>query len=111
MLLTCGKMVRQYPHIIKLTTSTDAAQDNSGNWSPGVEGTIEKQCRAEINDGGYITATDGRRIDFSWVVYLPLPMDKVKEGSRIELFEGSEKIATDTVKRFYRGQLNARIWL
>jgi hypothetical protein len=105
-------MITQYPHTINLTTNADSTQDSDGNWTPGSTTTVSKSCRAEPSGGnGYVRAADGERINFNWIVYLPLPQDKVKEGTLVTIFDGAEQIARDKVLRFSRGQLNARIWL
>lgn len=103
----------QYPHTLKtLTVGTDATYVN-GTWIAGTPAAeIEEPCRAESSTGdGYLTQADGKRIDFSWVVYFPLSVTKKGIGEKIKIFDGEELIVTDSVKRFSRGQLNARAWL
>jgi hypothetical protein len=106
-------MVIQYPHTLKVFYSEGSTKDVKGNWSkPGADTIREGLCRCEPNgSSGFITAADGARIDFAWTVYLPLPQSRIQEGSRVEVWNGEEKLASDTVKRFSQGQLNARLWL
>lgn len=107
-------MVVQYPHTASFVTpGTDATQDANGNWVPGSdEVTTTLKCRAEsASNNGYIASTDGTKIDYSWIVYLPLGANAVKVGTNVTVTWGAETILTDTVKRFSRGQLNCRLWL
>lgn len=107
-------MVIQYNHTATITTQgTDASQDADGNWIPGTPGTTTTEdCRAESASGnGYITGIDGTKIDYSWIVYFPQDVPFIKVGSQITVMNGTEPVLSDTVKRFSRGQLNARIWL
>jgi len=107
-------MVIQYNHIATITTqSTDATQDADGNWIPGTPASsVDQKCRAESSSGnGYIKGVDGTKIDYSWIVYFSKDVPFINTGSQITVMNGTEKVLTDTVKRFSRGQLNARVWL
>ena len=107
-------MVIQYPHIATITSQgTDTTQDENGNWIPGTPGTsIEQKCRAESSGGnGYVKGVDGTKIDYSWIIYFPKDVPAIKVSSAISVINGAETVLTDTVKRFSRGQLNARAWL
>lgn len=107
-------MINQYPHTAKFTITGSATQDpTTGNWIPGSTITFEKKCRAEPAGGnGIIKTSDGANVNFNWVVYFPLPVEKIAEGTVVEVTdeEGEIKL-NDKVLRFNRGQLNARIWL
>lgn len=107
-------MVTKYPHKMTLTITTGSTQDSNGDWIAGTTMVIEKECRAEPSGGnGYISGPDGSKINYSWIVYMPLPVDKILEGVTIEVIDKktSESILKDKVIRFSRGQLNARLWL
>ena len=106
-------MVKQYPHILEYAAVNASTQDPQGNWVTGSStGNLEKQCRAEPNSGnGYLTSEQGVRIDYGWIVYLPLPVEIIPAGTRVEVKKDGVTIASNTVKRFHEGQLNARIWL
>lgn len=107
-------MVRQYPHQLVATPFNDSSlNEDTGNWVAGsLRPPVVTKCRAESSDGnGFINSAGGTRIDYSCVVYLPPNVDRLKEGTPVEVFDGSELIFKDTVKRFWRGELNARIWL
>jgi len=106
------KMV-QYPHMLKTTSGSTDAQYVDGQWVPG-EPTEEvlEVCRAEpAGAEGLQTTPDGDRIDYSWVVYFPHSVSRFPLGVSLEIYQDEELIITDTVKKFYRGQLNARVWL
>jgi len=105
-------MVRQYPHRLVITTKSGSTQDGNGNWQPGTETTTEKICRAEPNSrNATVKAEDGTAIQFDFNVYMPLPVDTIAVGTKIEVYSGDELLSTNTVKRFSKGQLNARLWL
>ncbi len=105
-------MLTQYIHTISLTNHADSTSDGNGNYTPGGTTTVEKVCRAEPSGGsGYIKTADGQAINYNWIVYMPLPQDKIKEGTLVTVMDGEEVIASDNVLRFSRGQLNARLWL
>lgn len=105
-------MVKQYPHRLVITTKSGSTQDGNGNWVPGTDTIIEKGCRAEPNGrNATVKAADGTAIVFDYTVYLPLPIDTIVVGSKVDVYSGGELLATNTVKRFTRGQLNARLWL
>jgi hypothetical protein len=107
-------MVVQYPHtLIATTTIQPTGQDQNGDWTPGE--FIESdpiECRAESATGnGYIAGADGTRIDYSWIVYMPLSTDILQTGTSVTIKDGENIICTDTIKRFSKGQMNCRAWL
>lgn len=105
-------MINQYPHTITITTQTAAGQNTEGNWEPGTNSDTDKKGRYEPKSGnGFITATDGERINYDGIVYLPLPQATLAPGSKVVVKNGAEVLCTSTIKRFSAGQLNARIWL
>jgi hypothetical protein len=105
-------MVKQYPHTLKITTVGVGTQDGNGNWQPGTPATVEKACRAEPNSKSATVKTDdGTAIVFDFTVYMPLYVDIIAVGSKVEVYNGNDLLGTNTVKRLSRGQLNARVWL
>jgi hypothetical protein len=104
-------VVNFYPHILKFTPAGDSTRDTDGNWIPGADASeVQLQCRAEPEAiGAYLVGADSKRIDYSWIVYMPLG-STVEEGVSVTIDTGATEI-TDTVKRFHKGQLNARVWL
>jgi len=111
-------MVKQYPHILKLTTAGAATQDSNGNWTTPSASVTERICRYEPSDGrggGLIQAADGQQVAYNGVVYMPLG-NSIAFGAYVEVWEvdntGTPVLkAKGTVKRFDRGQLNQKIWL
>jgi hypothetical protein len=105
-------MAVQYPHKIQLTTVSGSVQDGQGNWTAGTESTVEKSCRAEPNSSsGLIATADGSKVNYSWTVYLPLPVDPIAPGTVVKILSGARVLCNDKVIRFSEGQLNARVWL
>lgn len=104
-------MVKQYPHILKVTTPGETTRNAQGYpvSSPVTEN--EYECRAEANiRNAFVQGQDGSRIDYSWKVYMPVTSDIIQLGSKVEL-SGVIGTITDTVKFFEPGQLNAKVYL
>jgi hypothetical protein len=106
-------MVKQYPHTLILTAVEDTPMDGNGNWITGHEVSISLKGRAEPNSKGQMIASqDGTQVLFDWMVYMPLPADEITPGTRIVLKdEDGNQFGEGTIKRYSRGQMNARIWL
>jgi hypothetical protein len=109
-------MVKQYPHKMILTIIPGGqVQDENGDFGPASPVTVEKECRADASGGnGYVSGPGGTRINYSYVVYMPLPVDTIETGTLVEVQDpanNNETILRDKVLQFYRGQLNARVWL
>lgn len=110
-------MVTRYPHYLNVTTISAATERNAdGDWiGGGEETTLKLDCRAVENiyqsDQG--NSGDGKRIDFSWTVYLPKDVPFLRVGTRVTLVSKLDgtSFSTETIKRFVRGQLNTRVWL
>jgi hypothetical protein len=105
-------MVEQYPDTITVFTLPDSVRDTDGNWSTGAPVQSTWKCRAESSSSGVLTSVSGEKIQFSWIVYMPSGVTKVKEGSKVSIVNRlSEAVCEQSVLRFSRGQFNARIWL
>jgi hypothetical protein len=107
-------MVTQYPHIIAIESkSSDAVQDDDGNWIPGTDAeVVYLPCRAESATGnGYLNGVDGQRIDYSWIVYLPFKGStsttvtfengqhvKLSTGD-VEIIVGDDEAGTNSISR------------
>lgn len=111
-------MVMQYPDIISFQSSSDAVyDDNTGTWTPGTSGTpTESRCRYETSSGnGWINTEGGQRINYSGVIYLPKDAPVINTGSAVVVTvkrpENADQVIKDKVLRFFRGQMNARIWV
>lgn len=110
-------MVMQYPDTISYVSSSNATyDDNTGKWTPGTPGApTESKCRYEASSGnGWISTEGGERINYSGIIYLPKDAPAIKPGTEVsvtvERAEGNIVIK-DKVLRFFRGQLNARVWV
>lgn len=105
-------MVKQYPHTLSIETVTSGGRDAEGDFITSAPVLTQSECRAEVNDQGRtVIADDGLRLDYSWILYLPLSVAHIPVGVMVEVYSGAELLLTATVKRFSRGQLNARVWL
>lgn len=106
-----GFGVSQYPHTVVIS-ATSSIKNASGNWvsTPGT--AVEKSCRFEPNSGtGKVATADGKMIDYSGIIYMPLPVNALAPGTPVDVLSGATVLLHSTVKRFNAGQLNARIWL
>lgn len=105
-------MVKQYPHKMTLSTTEDSEYEG-GVLVPGDSDSVDLDCRAEPNSKNlFITGPDGQSLVYDWTVYIPLPVEKIAEGTAVELFdENNAAFGRGTVKRFHPGQLNARVWI
>lgn len=103
----------QYTHTISFTTIGESYTDDNGNWQPGATITESYPARCEpvgFGSGGSVKATDGERVQLDWVVYMPLPVNNIGVGTTVTIDMNGQSM-TDTVKRFSKGQFNARVWL
>jgi hypothetical protein len=108
----------QYPDTISFKPSADATYDEStGQWTPGSDGSPStSQCRYEASNGnGWISTDAGTRINYQGIVYLPKDAPAIKTGIEVTVTvkrEGeSDVVIKDKVLRFFRGQMNARLWV
>ncbi|HZF64199.1 MAG TPA: hypothetical protein VEZ55_06940 [Chitinophagaceae bacterium] len=110
-------MIVQYPDVMSFSSAENASTDGSGNWQAGSNGsTTSINCRYEPGSGyGFVVATDGKRINYTGIAYLPKTAPEIKEGSVVQIVikrEGqSDIVMKEKALRFSRGQLNARVWL
>lgn len=110
-------MVVPYPYILTTTIlNTDAVRDGNGNWvQPAIEPTIISQpCRAEPNGNSFITLVDGSKYSYAFVVYMPATAPEIPTDVAVTItgtINGNAIEYKGTVKQFYRGQLNCRLWL
>lgn len=110
----------QHPHTITLQTSeelTEPYQDQNGDWvvpEPGDLKTVNQECRAEANSqDNKVSTKDGTKIDFSFMVYLPKDCVEFNYGQKVTIKDNlsNEVIGEADVKRFFRGQMNCRLWV
>lgn len=106
----------QYPHLLQVTVLEPSTQNpTTGDWVPGASTVIEYPCRAEpavsVNDG-LRSAADGKVLSYGHTLFMPIGAPTLKVGAAAKVLDGdANEIASDTIKRFSRGQLNARAWL
>lgn len=103
----------QYPHRMVITLVSDSAQDAQGNWIQGSMTVTERICRAEPSSSGrYLNGADGEKIYFDFILYMPLPADTIPPGAEIQVYNADDELMVNgNLKRFNRGQLNARAWV
>lgn len=110
-------MVKQYPHTVIVYQAPDASQNSQGDWDIyGSQIAIEKEGRHEPVSGSKGDATvkgqDGTQVRISGIVYMPLSYEPITVGAKVKVLnDRGEELINDTVKQFYRGQLNMRIWV
>ncbi len=107
-------MIKQYPHTIQVTIPGASTQDGNGNWVQGTAISFEGPGRFEVanlRNSSIITLADGRQIQASGVIYVPVSFPKVELESEIVILEGAAVIAKGKAIRYSKGQLNARVWL
>ena len=107
----------QYPHFLFVRSLTAATQNDSGEWTGGSDSWVfHSVCREQTNGKGTsINAADGRSLEFSSVVHLPLEAGRIKEGTEVLVTEGEN--TTDQLRiqgqalKFDSGQLHGRLWV
>lgn len=109
--------MKQYPHFLFSFTPGESIQDAEGNWSQSNSFlTYQCICREETNGkGSIINNQDGNAIVFSSVIYLPLSAPPLIDGTEIVVIETKDELGVVRVKKpilkYYKGQLNTRIWV
>lgn len=110
-------MVKQYPHILKLSTVQASSTRNAeGDWVTSLpqEGADEIKCRYETADkdkSGFVVSESGTRVEYDAIIYMPLPAPMILIGTAIRILNNGVEIAKGTVKHFHPAQMNARIWM
>jgi hypothetical protein len=111
-------MVVQYPHILKFDIVTGGSEEIDENGDtvivPGATTTIEVKCRFEFNTfGEMIVSADGANLHFGWVVFMPIGQPEIVNGTTIEGYNDDRPLtnARGEVKRYVKGQMNARLWI
>ncbi len=105
--------VLQYPDILTAIIIGPTTDDGDGNPIPGGGTTRTEKCRGETpnTQAKFITNIDGESIPVSFVIYMPYGVVPIAEGTQVEITRRGYLYCKGTVKRFYNGQLNTRIWL
>ena len=110
--------MEQHPHILKFSTGnavTEPYQDEQGDWvipSPGEVEITDVKCRAQENiKEEKVMGQDGTKLEFAYMVFMPANCPEIVEGATIEIFKDGNSFYKGDVRRFFRGQLNARLWV
>ena len=106
----------QYPDVLSYERVTGGGShyDEYGNLiiDPLVTELIYLRCRAEANSkGAYLSGIDGNRIEFDWVVDMPLPFESIAVGVAIQIAREGVLRAKGNVKRSISNQIKERIWV
>lgn len=123
----------QYPHALYKLTTPEATRNSNGSWVQGSPSwSLVGYCREETNGkGSSITTTDGRTLQFSALIQLPVGTARVNEGTQVVVAESeltTAEIATistnlkawtasgklriaGTCAKFDNGRLHCRLWI
>lgn len=112
-------MVTEYPHTI-ITNGTELVtepyQDENGDWvlpAPGEVNLISQKGCAEINgSGAKVPSQGGEKVEYSYMVYLPSNATEIVYGQTVTIKDDKgAQIGTGTALAFFRGSMNARVWI
>lgn len=109
-------MVR-YPHKLKFNivgSESEPYQDDNGDWVVPENTTteVELSCRAEPNgQGKMIAGVDGNNLVYAWTIYLAKDAMKLEYGQAVQVYNGTELLASGSCIMFSRGQMNSRLWV
>lgn len=109
------KPFTRFPHMLRVVAMSASTLNSNGDWEQGEDMIIETHCRLEpavrVTDG-LQGVVDGRAVNYDWVLYMPANAPQLGVGATATITDADlQVIASDTIKRFSRGQLNARAWL
>lgn len=109
-------MIVQYPHDLKYSSlpGESVYDQESGTWNNGIGGVQQPllKCRAEMNDKGKLVASnDGVQLEYSYTVYTAKDCPAFMYGQVVEVLDSDGSLIKASVKKFSRGQLNARLWV
>lgn len=110
-------MVKQYPDILtyqKVCSVGGTSYDSEGNVviTDPVSEEISIKCRVEANSKGqYLIIEDGKKVEYGWMIYLPLPSSEIPFGTEVNVDRNGVLVAKGIVKRSVVNQLNAMLWV
>lgn len=107
-------MVLQYPHTITITPKDDPVQGSDGNFvSPSPLPSFTSFCRVEpySKTEPTISASDGRVLNYNYVVYMPLTSEVFEFGDEVEITLLDGSMINGYVKQHSNGQFNSRLWV
>jgi|SRR5215217_5612852 len=105
-------MVRQYPYILQVMTTTPGSFNTDGDpVEPVSDYVTHAKCRDEANSGAKQINVDGTSHIFQALIQLPKGTAEVKVGTRVRVVQGTDIRLLGTVKSFRSDQLHCRIWV
>lgn len=111
----CGKMAKQYPHILySVQIASDSARDDDGNWIEGSPSETELSICREVTDGKgkEIVSGDGTCHVYASIIFLPLSSPEVTEGTEVFVKDDAGKTRIKgKVLKFDKGQFHSRLWV
>jgi|WetSurSiteA1Bulk_404760.scaffolds.fasta_scaffold67772_2 hypothetical protein len=105
-------MVNQYPDSVVFTVYNEPVQDDeTGEFTQTVNQTETFVCRADKNSkGSFLTGSDGVKIDYGLIIYMPKTDTVIPIGSKYVLTKGNLTFE-GTVKDINYGQFNTTVWV
>lgn len=107
-------MVDFRPHILQCTIklSDDTLDPATGAVTPAVTKNIEYACRVSPNGAGREVSTmDGQRVVYGYIIHADKGVEELPFGALVKVFSNGSLIAEGKVLRFWRNQMNVRIWV
>ena len=107
-------MVDFRPHILQSTIklSDDTVDTTTGTVITGATKKIEYACRVSPNGAGREVSTmDGQRVVYGYMIHADKDVDELPFGALVKVFHDGNLIAEGKVLRFWRNQMNVRIWV
>nr|WP_319268320.1 hypothetical protein [uncultured Draconibacterium sp.] len=103
----------QYPDTITITRKPEYTQDANLNFKTVGEGTpFTNECRAEVaGSDPTIPGADGKKVEYSWIVYMPKQTEKFDYGCKLELTLADGSVYKSSLKQQKNGQFNTRLWV
>jgi len=105
----------QYPHIMNVSFAAQASIKNeNGDWVKpnGNEGLNNLRCRVEPNSkGSYTSGEDGKKIEFSSLIYIEGKIQTIPTGSAIRVYDGEVVILETSSLKFSRDSFHSRLWV
>ncbi|WP_231464684.1 hypothetical protein [Pedobacter sp. Leaf132] len=105
----------QYPHIMNVSFAAQASIKNeNGDWLKpnGTSELNNLRCRVEPNSkGSYTNGQDGKKIEFSSLIFIEGRIETIPIGSEIKVLEGEEVILETSSLKFSRDFFHSRLWV
>jgi len=103
----------QYPDEIIITRKPGFSLDTNGDGqTTGSATTFTGKGRAEVaGANSTITGTDGEKISYSWIVYMPKTSEVFDFDDEVKVTKPDGSISEGTLKRQSNGQFNTRLWV